>query len=100
MFTTIACPSDSAVAAALSNSAARRCDSHSFRGAAAQVMSTHSLGAFARSIGGPAGCLGFIDHFVGTDGSPSLLIEEAELPSDCLSLSDLPCAKSGDAKLD
>lgn len=31
---------------------------------------------------------------------PNMLIDEAELPPGCASLADLPCVRSGDAKLD
>ena len=34
------------------------------------------------------------------DDIPNMLIEEAELPQDCRCLAELPCVKSGDAKLD
>jgi uncharacterized protein YbaR (Trm112 family) len=34
------------------------------------------------------------------DDIPNMLIEEAELPKTCSSLADLPCVKSGEAKLD
>lgn len=34
------------------------------------------------------------------DDIPNMLIEEAELPAGCASLSELPCVRSGDAKLD
>ena len=34
------------------------------------------------------------------DEIPNMLIEEAELPKECRSLADLPCVKSGEAKLD
>jgi uncharacterized protein len=34
------------------------------------------------------------------DEIPNMLIEEALLPQGCRSLADLPCVKSGDAKLD
>ncbi len=30
---------------------------------------------------------------------PNMLIDEAELPAGCASLADLPCVRSGDAKL-
>jgi uncharacterized protein YbaR (Trm112 family) len=34
------------------------------------------------------------------DEIPNMLIEEATLPHGCASLADLPCIKSGEAKLD
>ena len=34
------------------------------------------------------------------DEIPNMLIEESELPQGCRSLADLPCVKSGEAKLD
>jgi uncharacterized protein YbaR (Trm112 family) len=34
------------------------------------------------------------------DEIPNMLIEEAELPPGCRALADLPCARSGEAKLD
>jgi uncharacterized protein len=34
------------------------------------------------------------------DEIPNMLIEEALLPEGCTSVADLPCVKSGDAKLD
>jgi uncharacterized protein len=34
------------------------------------------------------------------DEIPNMLIEEAVLPQGCRSLADLPCVKSGEAKLD
>jgi uncharacterized protein len=34
------------------------------------------------------------------DDIPNMLIEEATLPEGCRSVADLPCVKSGDAKLD
>ena len=34
------------------------------------------------------------------DEIPNMLIEEAVLPQGCGSLADLPCVKSGEAKLD
>jgi len=33
------------------------------------------------------------------DGIPNMLIEEAELPPGCKSVEDLPCVKSGKARL-
>jgi uncharacterized protein YbaR (Trm112 family) len=33
------------------------------------------------------------------DDIPNMLIEEAELPEGCARLEDLPCIRSGDAKL-
>ena len=34
------------------------------------------------------------------DGIPNMLIEEASLPPGCGSLSDLPCVREGDAKVE
>jgi len=34
------------------------------------------------------------------DDIPNMLIEEAELPTGCSALANLPCVKSGEAKLD
>ena len=34
------------------------------------------------------------------DDIPNMLIEEADMPTGCGSLADLPCVKSGEAKLD
>jgi uncharacterized protein YbaR (Trm112 family) len=34
------------------------------------------------------------------DDIPNMLIEEAELPTGCSSLANLPCVRAGDAKLD
>jgi uncharacterized protein YbaR (Trm112 family) len=34
------------------------------------------------------------------DDIPNMLIQEAELPAGCTSLANLPCVRSGDAKLD
>jgi uncharacterized protein len=34
------------------------------------------------------------------DEIPNMLIEESELPQGCRALADLPCVKSGEAKLD
>jgi len=39
-------------------------------------------------------------RFAIRDEIPNMLIEEAELPPGCSSLSDLPCVKTGQAKLD
>jgi uncharacterized protein YbaR (Trm112 family) len=39
-------------------------------------------------------------RFMIEDEIPNMLIEEAELPKGCRSLADLPCVKSGEAKLD
>jgi uncharacterized protein YbaR (Trm112 family) len=39
-------------------------------------------------------------RFLIEDEIPNMLIEEAVLPQGCGSLADLPCAKSGEAKLD
>ena len=68
---------------------------------------------FAIAPGVPAGqgavCDGKETRFVCTrcgprfsieDEIPNMLIEEAELPQGCRSLADLPCVKSGEAKLD
>jgi uncharacterized protein YbaR (Trm112 family) len=39
-------------------------------------------------------------RFAIKDDIPNMLIEEAELPPGCNGLSDLPCVKAGDAKVD
>ena len=39
-------------------------------------------------------------RFAIKDGIPDMLIEEAELPQGCSTLSDLDCVKTGGAKLD
>lgn len=39
-------------------------------------------------------------RFAINDGIPNMLIEEAELPPGCSSLSDLECVRSGEAKVD
>jgi uncharacterized protein YbaR (Trm112 family) len=39
-------------------------------------------------------------RFAIKDDIPNMLIEEAELPAGCTSLGDLPCVKSGLAKVD
>jgi uncharacterized protein len=39
-------------------------------------------------------------RFAIRDEIPNMLIEEAELPPGCASLSDLECVKSGQAKID
>jgi uncharacterized protein YbaR (Trm112 family) len=39
-------------------------------------------------------------RFLIEDEIPNMLIEEAVLPQGCASLADLPCVKSGEAKLD
>jgi uncharacterized protein YbaR (Trm112 family) len=39
-------------------------------------------------------------RFLIKDDIPNMLIEEAELPPGVTSLADLPCVKSGEAKLD
>jgi uncharacterized protein YbaR (Trm112 family) len=39
-------------------------------------------------------------RFTIRDDIPNMLIEEAELPPECASLSDLECVRAGDAKLD
>jgi uncharacterized protein YbaR (Trm112 family) len=38
-------------------------------------------------------------RFLINDEIPNMLIEEAELPQGCTRLEDLPCVRSGDAKL-
>jgi uncharacterized protein YbaR (Trm112 family) len=39
-------------------------------------------------------------RFAIKDEIPNMLIEEATLPPGCAGLSDLPCAKAGDARVD
>jgi uncharacterized protein YbaR (Trm112 family) len=39
-------------------------------------------------------------RFLIEDEIPNMLIEEAVLPEGCRSLAELPCVKSGEAKLD
>jgi uncharacterized protein YbaR (Trm112 family) len=39
-------------------------------------------------------------RFAIKDDIPNMLIEEAELPAGCASLSDLECVRAGDAKAD
>jgi uncharacterized protein YbaR (Trm112 family) len=39
-------------------------------------------------------------RFAINDDIPNMLIEEAELPTGCASLSDLPCVKNGQARVD
>ena len=39
-------------------------------------------------------------RFAIKDDIPNMLIEEAELPAGCASLSDLECVRTGDARLD
>jgi uncharacterized protein YbaR (Trm112 family) len=39
-------------------------------------------------------------RFAIEDDIPNMIYQEAELPKGCSSLADLPCVKSGDAKLD
>lgn len=39
-------------------------------------------------------------RFAIQDDIPNMLVEEAELPEGCHSLSELECVKSGDAKVD
>ena len=39
-------------------------------------------------------------RFLIKDDIPNMLIEEAELPARCASLSELDCVRSGDAKVD
>jgi uncharacterized protein len=39
-------------------------------------------------------------RFAIKDDIPNMLIDEAELPTGCAALADLPCVKSGEARLD
>ena len=39
-------------------------------------------------------------RFAIKDDIPNMLVEEAELPEGCHSLSDLDCVRAGDAKVD
>jgi uncharacterized protein YbaR (Trm112 family) len=39
-------------------------------------------------------------RFAIKDDIPNMLVEEAELPSGCASMADLPCVRSGQAKVD
>ena len=39
-------------------------------------------------------------RFAIQDDIPNMLIEEAELPTGCASLGELPCVRAGDASLD
>ncbi len=39
-------------------------------------------------------------RFAVEDDIPNMLVDDAELPAGCVSLADLDCVKSGDAKLE